>query len=798
MATNFDTLLEELRVNPELALTVDLDNDEMLALQQKLDPYARIAGPDRNVERPRVVVASYTNLREAYIRRFTMTGMVAFVFRMLEEWSVPAESRRWKPAKVKGERKPFTTEDLVNRADALKDLAGLVQEAEKAYKEACEAAQKFNKDEMVFSEKQMRETAEAMKAKPEEGKTNPVYQKMQQLDVLMNAAKESEDKLWGVRYMATLEMRNMGIEADLRIPETEKEAMKHPQSRQVIQSEPNRYKGMLPGGQNEMPEKLAKGIIRGFLANYFEYDPDAHVRKAYDEMVIKAERRDIAGLPDKVLVDPTDPERLPLTVLLTEAPPETTVETDTEQLKAMIQSKSELEQQHAYNVLCHLLTNSNTAKIAAYVLSGAGDDPDRQERWRRMLLPKIAKDKIPAVPPQDTFHRFNYYLEVNMEALRAATASIYHDKPELDFAIAVMDSFEGTREEVQKFGEKFRDDHQDQVISEIKLIEMGGWTFLGDFEKNREKANFFNRQTDVLERILKRHEEDQKFGGLLMRQRVRTAKAKNIKEEGPDAPGLSEYKASRPVPGAREVLTPAEKRRLERTKGDLKAARELEYYEQYEKIAKDLEAQSKLRELTSDEQRTLKNALEEMEKAQEMLAVPEDAIQVDVWTTSHKEGTTKKSKFYTKATNLGENKEDADLTQANVARAAAVKKANEELKKAQKGESQKGESQKEKLEKVVAFYPEASQAMAREALSKGETPKLAPFAQDFLSQEMERESEARKVEEDATAQAMGMAADGKGQPTPGPADPLESLASAIDAALDDVDAKKGGGSEEQK
>ena len=761
-STNFDALISELRDNPERVHSLDLTDEEMLKLQDHINPYMRIVGPERDPDRPRVVAASFTNLREDYLRRFTMTSLVGFVYRMFEEWAVQPETRRWVPPKVKGESKPFTVDEIADRANSLQENVKILQAAEQAWKDACTAVQEFNEKELVFSEEEMQKVAEAAEASPEETATDPVYQKMQQMDTLMKKAKEAEDRLWGLRYTLSIEFRNYGIESDLRIMETEKAAMKFPTAREVIQSEPYRYKGLLPGGQMEVPEKMAKALIKGFLDNLFEFNPDAHVRKAWDEMVITTQETTVGGIPGKVLVDPSDPDRLPLPVLLAQAPPETNVESDQEPLRAILSPKSGIEQQHAYNVICHLITNPNTAGIARYVLANSPDDPDRLDRWHRMLLPAIAREHIPAIPPNDTFNRWNTYVEVNMEALREATNSIYHEKPDLDFAIALMDTFQGSKADVEKFGEEFRDKYQDEVISEIKIIEMGGWTVLGDFESNRLKANFYNRHTDILERILKRHEDDQKFGEHLMRQRVRKTKAENIRKEGPDAPGLAEYKAHNPTPGGKEVLTATERRRLERAKGNLKAARELEFYEENERIAKDLETQARLRELSTDEAAALKTALENMEKAEEMLNVPDDAIQVDVWTASHTKGTMERTKFYTKAAGPGEA-EDERLTAANLAVAKAP-----ELTEEQK--------------KVVGFYPEGSRHLAAEALARGESaPQLAPFAQDFLAKDLEAERER-------TAATERVAAPGMVPPTEDPsAVPSEALASQIDAVLDSME-----------
>lgn len=770
--SELDSLVEELKADPEKALTADLTDEDLLVLQKKINPYAHIAGPGRDEETPTVIAASYTNLKEDYITRFVMTGMVGFIFRMLSEWKIEPEQRRWKPAKAKGEKKPFTLEEIKARAAGLTDLAGILEDKQKIFDAAKEAVKEMDKD-MVLTEEEMKDYSEAMK---KEGPIDPAAGggKIAKMQKLLAAARAAEDEYLGILYTTTMEMRGMGIEADLRIPQTEEEAKKFPKCRSVIEENPNRFRGILPAGQQEMPERLAKDLIRSFLENYFETNPDAHVRGAYDEAVINVERKNVDGLPETVLVDPHDPDRLPLNVLLTAAPPSTTKESDQAPLKEMIAAQSADTRQRDYNTICHLLEDERLAGVANYVTTADAADPDRRDRWRRMLLPEISKDVVPAVPPQDTFHRWRYYMDVNMEALRAATATIYHEKPSLDFAIHVMDSFQGSPAEVKEWGEKFRDENQDRVISDIKLIEQGAWVLLGEFETNRQKANIFNRQTDILKRILDRHEEDKKLGSLLMRQRVRKTKAKNIAKEGPDAPGLSSYKANFPTEGAKEVLSAADRRRLERARGDMKAAKELEYIEAYERRAKELESKARFGELSEDDRKELKACHEEIAKAEEMLEVPDDAIQVDVLTHDTKTGKMRKSKIFTKAAARGEAESDV-LTRANVSRAQAVQQVGADAAAGPAAEEANPDD-------PAAFYPtKAAQTLARRAFKEGKAaPPLSGFAQNFLEEDLARERKAEAAKgDDAEAIAKARLGAEKGD-----------LAGQLDSLLDGV-AEKG-------
>ena len=140
-----------------------------------------------------------------------------------------------------------------------------------------------------------------------------------------------------------------------------------------------------------------------------------------------------------------------------------------------------------------------------------------------------------------------------------------------------------------------------------------------------------------------------------MRNRVRQNKAKNIAEQGPDAPGLKAYKATMSSDGkdltskgVERVITPEEMKRLEKAQGNIKAAKELEVLEEYEKLIKGLEDIKKYRELSKEEQDKYNSARDYLLRAKEMINVPDDAIQVDVFTNNTKSGQFSKSHFYTK------------------------------------------------------------------------------------------------------------------------------------------------------
>ena len=622
----FDALLREVLENPEtLNDKAKISDEQVLELQKMFNPYSYVAesnAPGGGLKK--TVAASYTNLREDYIRRFTMTSLVGFLFRMLDEWDAPAEARRWKPAKAGKKAAAWDTADVLENVEAIQEVA-------KIAKEAAEAAKK-SADRVLELEK---EVAAAEAAGDDSAAIREEYSQM-----LITADKE-QAKAHGLQYVSMIEIRKLGQKSDERIEAFAEVARAHPDVREVIDKFPAHKKS----NERELPVAAARGLVANFLRTWFEYNPDAHVRSAYDEFITPSKSL-VEGL-GPVLTDAADPARLPLDVVR-EAPPAFASEEDRAAFKDLTVS------QRAYDAAAFLLRN----ETAAAAFRRATADAAAAERFRRYLFPVAAdspaRAAVDVVPPQDTFHRWQYYTEVNFEDLRSATDAIYNEKPDLDLALIVYEAFEGSSAEVDEALADFRDKHQDEVISDIKGIDMGGWTLLGDFKENREKINFYNKHTDVLKRILDRHAEDKKLGQDLMRNRVRKLKAKNIREDGPDAPGLADYQTEGGAKGlggmgAEKVISREEMYRLERAKGDLKAAQELQVLDESRQTIKELSAAMKVRELAPEEETRLKNAQADLALAEEMIEVPDDAIQVDVWAHDTASGSFGKSKFYTKA-----------------------------------------------------------------------------------------------------------------------------------------------------
>jgi hypothetical protein len=129
--------------------------------------------------------------------------------------------------------------------------------------------------------------------------------------------------------------------------------------------------------------------------------------------------------------------------------------------------------------------------------------------------------------PVDTFHRWKHYEDVNYDKYRKLTERLYLIKANMDYVINVYDCFE-TLEDAKSFQKMY----QDQFIHDVITVKNNGWTFLASWEGNKEKIDFYNKHTELLEQILQQVEKDQKVGNELLKKRMTTTKRANIKKYG--------------------------------------------------------------------------------------------------------------------------------------------------------------------------------------------------------------------------------------------------------------------------
>lgn len=237
-------------------------------------------------------------------------------------------------------------------------------------------------------------------------------------------------------------------------------------------------------------EYMAKRVIvKEFLEDMFQYNPDFHVRSAYKPNV-------------------NDPER-------------TIIETPAGHLAIYQLKKSDPAFAEEW------LQYTREKKL----------QNDGNKNPPKKITSVVRKYCTEMIPPTDIYHRLQYYYDSNYEELKEIVNDLYCDKPDLETALNPY-AWHNTEDEADEFINK----HKDEVISTIFKAHSGKWNVFAPYKKIRDSMRFFNKKTQVLEEIAKQIERDAKLGADLMKKRIKVKKQKNVEKDGPDDPAFLRWK----------------------------------------------------------------------------------------------------------------------------------------------------------------------------------------------------------------------------------------------------------------
>ena len=264
-------------------------------------------------------------------------------------------------------------------------------------------------------------------------------------------------------------------------------------------------------------------IVKEFLEEMFQFNPDEHVRSAFRPNHADKTRKPIETPAAKLAVKhllKTSKEFKAKEELYTEPTDE---QRNTRTILKKVKGKNGKVKEIVKTVPDAPLNN---AKHTTPIEKDSMVDP---------TLPSTVRNMI---PPHDTFGRFTMYHKENLETLREAVADLYCDKPDKELAINPY-SWHSTLEDAEMFKKK----HSGEVLAEVFTAHSGKWNLFDSFKIVRDSVNFYNDQTIILEEMVKQHERDERLGQDLMKKRVEKAKKKNDIISGPDAESFSKWKA---------------------------------------------------------------------------------------------------------------------------------------------------------------------------------------------------------------------------------------------------------------
>ena len=359
---------------------------------------------------------SITNLTEQYMKRFLMTSLIGFVYRRCDEYLLD-------------DGEPPTHMDDFEKYSKVMDEAFVQGQASIQWvNENSEIIEEYKKYQAEH-EKELNKTASELFDKE---KTKKMDQKEQE------AANKIKEQWIAFRGLFLAHMR-------------------------IIKRSEGFKKRLL---------------VRQFLDDMFQFNPDKHVRSAYS-------------------YNPLDPER--------KVPKQIKIKTKTKS-KRTIKGKSG----------------------KTLVLPPREKDEEKDE---------VENKHTNHIPPFDTFFRWQYYMDTNYEEIRSAVRDLYCEKPDLEFAINPYNQFDD-EEGAKKFVQK----HKNEVIADILTLTNGKWNLTGSFKNNRDRINFYNERTAVIEEIFKQIETDKKLGADLMRKRVKRKKTQNNQETGAEPKEFKQYR----------------------------------------------------------------------------------------------------------------------------------------------------------------------------------------------------------------------------------------------------------------
>jgi DNA-directed RNA polymerase subunit F len=306
--------------------------------------------------------------------------------------------------------------------------------------------------------------------------------------------------------------------------------------------------------------------VTKFLDRNFNFNPDKHVRSAKSVVPADSDPERAAALAkiiettkniDTTAVDKKlseDPERA--LKYLRDCAKITTNSTGEamEELKKAIVTTAQLLQSVA--TIAPPETASAIEDAQLVMLKKYKRLADVKASLDKVAAPLIAADTLDAVrvqPPTDVLHHYNRYMSNHYEYLRDIVTAFYNEKSDTEFMVLLYSTHE-TAEDARQF----RIQHDNEFRTSVITVENAGATLLGPFKENRERLDYYNKNTEVLKRMAEQLDADQKLGKDLMEKQVREKKRENIRTDGPDAPGLTAYgKAGNEVQqfGAKKVNT---------------------------------------------------------------------------------------------------------------------------------------------------------------------------------------------------------------------------------------------------
>jgi hypothetical protein len=291
----------------------------------------------------------------------------------------------------------------------------------------------------------------------------------------------------------------------------------------------------------EEKQKIINGIrttVNQFLNYHFEFDPDRHVRVAHqDGIKDPTYTMDRAELIKSRIENKTRSSIVEDVIKGENGDSTKYFDYLKSTTKGVYQAaKSALDD---INLFISALPEGFDEDILAIFEKRRNELRENVNKISTFALPLARADTLEAIehtPSAELFHNFDRYITNNYEQLLEATHALYIERPDIEFGILYYKWFKTQAD---------ADDHykcyEKEFRASVYTISNRQWTLLGPYRENRNRLNFYNKNTEVLKQMQEQVEADHKLASDMVEKNIRRKKAKNIAEVGPDAPGMTQY-----------------------------------------------------------------------------------------------------------------------------------------------------------------------------------------------------------------------------------------------------------------
>lgn len=282
-----------------------------------------------------------------------------------------------------------------------------------------------------------------------------------------------------------------------------------------------------------------KMILREFLARHFEYNPERHVRTAHTENKADVSRETkYKKIAEQVFVK----ERASATEAKLRSNPESSFTYSRNTILAAYQASCdnlEIVGQCLSSILDTEISLEDKQAILLRQYSQLKQLVDRIEPIAKPLQKIDTLIALEKAPPIDLFYHFDRFFSNHYEELRDICNVVYNEKPDIEFECTFYASFDN-----ENSAKIHRQQYESEFRKEVHTISNRGTTLMGPFKANRDKLDYYNKNTEILKAMSEGNETDAKLGKDIYEKRLKVEKAKNIREHGADAKGLKTYAAT--------------------------------------------------------------------------------------------------------------------------------------------------------------------------------------------------------------------------------------------------------------